>query len=93
MLPRLNYRATKANVDALVEYPRGAVRLDTFNGADAYDGSDWDHPVATMARALALVKTGGHILFKGDVREEITGSNLALPAGDPRPPRPQQPRC
>src|SRR3990172_5005692 len=76
MLPSLNYRARKADIDALVEYPRPTIHLDTYWGRDAYLGKDWDHPVQTMARALALVSTGGRIAFKGDVREEITGSNL-----------------
>lgn len=76
MLPNLNYRARKADIDALVEYPRPTIRLDTFWGNDGWLGTDWNHPVQTMDRALDLVSTGGRILLRGDVREEITASNL-----------------
>lgn len=72
MLPDFNYRARKADVDALVQYPRPTIHLDTYWGNDGYLGVDWNHPVRTMARALALVTTGGRIRFKGDIREEIT---------------------
>ncbi|MFA6270966.1 MAG: hypothetical protein WC657_07210, partial [Candidatus Paceibacterota bacterium] len=74
----MNYRARKADIDALVEYPRPTIHLDTFYGNDGWQGKDWDHPVKTMDRALDLVSTGGRVLFKGDVREEITGSNLVF---------------
>lgn len=76
MLPSLNYRARKSDIDALVEYPRETIRLDTFWGNDGWLGTDWDHPVKTMSRALDLVSTGGRILFRGDVREELIGSHL-----------------
>ena len=46
------------------------------NGNDGNDGLSWDSPVLTMSKALSLVKTGGRVLFVGDVREELTGSNL-----------------
>jgi len=46
------------------------------NGNDGNDGLSWDAPVLTMSKALSKVKTGGRVLFVGDVREELTGSNL-----------------
>lgn len=50
--------------------------VDTFNGSDARAGEAWGESVATMSQALTLAETGALILFRGDVREEITGSNL-----------------
>jgi hypothetical protein len=51
--------------------------VDTTYGSDtANDGKSWARPFATMAKALTTVLTGGTIRFRGDVREEITGSNL-----------------
>lgn len=56
--------------------PVDDIFLNTFAGSDAQDGKSWGSAVATMDRALDLVETGGRVFFVGDVREEITGSNL-----------------
>ena len=50
--------------------------LDTLNGSDGNSGANWDQPLKTMSKALDLVETNGKIYFVGDVREELTGSNL-----------------
>ena len=46
------------------------------NGSDSNDGLSWASAYLTMSKALANVKTLGRICFVGDVREELTGSNL-----------------
>jgi hypothetical protein len=50
--------------------------VDTVNGSASGDGLSWATAFNTMALALSAVQTGGHIYFRGDVREELTGSNL-----------------
>ena len=50
--------------------------VDTVNGNDGYNGQSWGGAFATMGAALSAVQTGGKIYFRGDVREELTGSNL-----------------
>lgn len=51
--------------------------VDTFHGNDDNnDGSSWDSAFATMAAALTGAATLDTIYFRGDVREEIVGSNL-----------------
>lgn len=50
--------------------------VDTFNGGTANDGLSWDNALSTMAAALTLAQTGDTVLFRGNVREEIVGSNL-----------------
>ena len=67
-------------------FPGGTIHLNANSAAtaataiapghDANDGLSWETPVLTMSKALGLVKTGGRVLFTGDVREELTGSNL-----------------
>lgn len=52
--------------------------VDTVSGASGNDGSSWARAFSTMAAALNAVQTGGKIYFRGDVREEITGSNLVF---------------
>jgi len=56
--------------------PHPALYVDTVNGIVGYDGLSWETPFPTMALALAAVETGGTIYFRGDVREELVGSNL-----------------
>ena len=50
--------------------------VDTFNGGTANDGLSWRTSLSTMAAALTLAQTGDTIFFRGNVREEIVGSNL-----------------
>jgi len=75
-------------VNDQTQYPGGTVYLNANSastiatrpgiGNDANDGSSWENAVLTMSKALSLVKTNGRILFVGDVREELTGSNLVF---------------
>src|SRR3990172_137782 len=66
------------------QYPGGTLYVNANSAAtnwlpagnDANDGLSWSSALLTMSKALSLVKTGGRILFVGDVREELTGSNL-----------------
>ena len=46
------------------------------NGSDSNDGKSWASAYLTMSKALANVKSMGRVCFVGDVREELTGSNL-----------------
>ena len=50
--------------------------VDTVNGNDGYNGQTWGGSFKTMGAALSAVQTGGKIYFRGDVREELVGSNL-----------------
>lgn len=50
--------------------------VDTFAGGTANDGLSWQGALSTMAAALALASTGDTIYFRGDVREQLVGSNL-----------------
>ena len=51
--------------------------VDTFSGSDTlHDGQSSDKAFATMGQALTSAATGDVIWMKGDVREELTGSNL-----------------
>lgn len=52
--------------------------VDTVNGNDLNSGRSWENAFATMGKALGLVETLGTIYFVGDVREELTGSNLVF---------------
>jgi hypothetical protein len=52
--------------------------VDTVNGSNSYDGLSWDNAYLTMAKALEVVETYDHIHFVGDVREELTATNLAF---------------
>lgn len=56
--------------------PVAPLFVDTVNGVSGNDGSSWDKAFVTMAAALSAVQTGGTVYFRGDVREELTGSNL-----------------
>lgn len=59
--------------------PAPTLYVDTFYGDDnAFDGLSWEKPFATMSKALTTVQTGGRIKFTGDIREELTGSNLVF---------------
>jgi hypothetical protein len=49
--------------------------VDTVNGNDGYGGLSWGESFKTMGAALSAVQTGGKIFFRGDVREQLTGSN------------------
>ncbi len=51
--------------------------VDSFRGDDSNnDGQSWGSPFATMAKALTECATLDTIYFRGDIREEIAGSNL-----------------
>jgi len=52
--------------------------VDTINGLDGNKGTSADRPFKTMAKAISLAGTSDVIFFRGDVREEITGSNLVF---------------
>ncbi len=56
--------------------PSQSYFVDTVNGLDTNDGKSWATAFKTMAAALTAVATNGRIYFRGDVREELTGSNL-----------------
>lgn len=55
--------------------PGNTYFVDTLYGSDANSGENWDASVATMSRALTLAQSYDTIVFKGDVREELTGSH------------------
>ena len=52
--------------------------VDTFNGDDDNAGTAWGSAFATMGAAFDVLGTGDTIRFRGDVREELTGSNLVF---------------
>lgn len=56
--------------------PVAPLFVDTVNGLDTNDGGSWQAAFKTMSAALTAVSTGGIIFFRGDVREELVGSNL-----------------
>lgn len=65
-------------IEALLSSLTGtAWYVDTVHGADvANDGLSWRAPFATMSKALTSASTLDTIYFRGDVREELVGSNL-----------------
>ncbi len=71
-------RAGVARLSDLQDYasPVPDVFLDAKTGSTSGDGLSWDSAVNTMARALAIVQTGGRVFFRGKIAEEITGDNL-----------------
>lgn len=52
--------------------------VDTVNGSNSYDGLSWSNAYLTMAKALQVVQSYDVIHFVGDVREELTATNLAF---------------
>ena len=50
--------------------------VDPFVGSDSNDGRTWATAFLTMSAALSAVATGGFIYFRGNVREQLVGSNL-----------------
>lgn len=56
--------------------PGNTYCVDTVNGFDTNGGKNWDDALLTMGQALSLAQSYDTILFKGDVREELTGSPL-----------------
>lgn len=52
--------------------------VDAYRGSDtgSFDGKSWANPFDTIAEALDNAATGDAIVFRGDVREEVVGSNL-----------------
>jgi hypothetical protein len=50
--------------------------VDTFGGGTANDGLSWASALSTMSAALTLAQTGDTVFFRGDVREQLVGSNL-----------------
>lgn len=76
-----DFRDMRANVaDVYQSRGRGVGAswyVDTFRGSNtANDGTSWASAYATMAKALTSAATLDTIYFRGDVREEIAGSNL-----------------
>lgn len=65
-------------VEALLDggHAGTAYYVDTWAGGTNNDGLSWSTALSTMAAALTLAQTGDRVYFRGDVREEITGSNL-----------------
>lgn len=64
-------------LDSILGAPYGSAWfVDTFNGSDQNTGQSWANAYGTMAQALSAAQTGDSVYFRGDVREEITGSNL-----------------
>ncbi len=66
------------NFAMLDPHPVQPYFVDTVNGSDSYNGRSWESAFKTMGKALGLVETLGTIYFVGDVREELTGSNLVF---------------
>lgn len=52
--------------------------VNTVSGDNTKDGLSWDNAYATMAKALSVVESYDVIHFVGDVREELTATNLAF---------------
>lgn len=52
--------------------------VDTFNGDAKFSGKSWREPFVTMAAALAVAQGGDTIFFRGDIREQLVGSNLVF---------------
>lgn len=50
--------------------------VDTWQGSDTNTGKSWREPFDTMSKALTSAATMDTIYFKGDVREQLTGSNI-----------------
>src|SRR3990167_989977 len=65
-----------ADLADYVGSPVKDIFVDTKTGSANGDGSSWANPLSLMSDALSIVETGGRVFFRGDVREEITGSNL-----------------
>lgn len=56
---------------------KGCWFVSTYNGSDTLnDGTSWNSPFKTMAKAIAVAATGETIYFVGKIAEEIVGSNL-----------------
>lgn len=64
------------NFGELFPRPAPAYFVDTVNGSNNNNGQSFESAFATMAAALTAAVTGSTIYFTGDVREELTGSNL-----------------
>lgn len=63
------------SIDAQENY-RQILHVDTSQGSAGGDGLSWASAFSTMEAALNAANTGALVKFRGDVREEITGSNL-----------------
>jgi hypothetical protein len=50
--------------------------VDTQHGANTNSGESWAAALSTMNEALSRAQTNDVVYFVGDVREEVTGSNL-----------------
>ncbi len=55
---------------------RPPIFVDTFVTTPGSGIGGWANALDTMEEALELVQTGGKIYARGDIREELTGSNL-----------------
>lgn len=71
-------RAGVAKLSDLQDYisPVPDLFVDGKTGSDSNDGLSWDSALDTMGAALGKALTGNRIFFRGDIREELTGSNL-----------------
>ena len=74
----LTSRGAALELEQLVAGGRPGNRwyVSTFDGSDNNNGKSWTFPFATMSAALSAAQTSDTIYFRGDVREELTGSNL-----------------
>ena len=52
--------------------------VDTYITTPGNGYNGWTNALDTLEEALSKVVSGGHIYFRGDVREEIIGSNLVF---------------
>ncbi len=66
--------------NAILPQPNPVVYVDTVNGLEVNDGTNWvtpqtpqtrQGPVQTMARALTLVRSNGVIAVVGKIREQV----------------------
>jgi len=80
MSPRKGFyadiRALQANVNSLLGSVGASWFVNTFSGSDNNSGTSFASPFGTMAAALSAAASGDRIYFRGDVREELIGSNL-----------------
>jgi len=60
------------------QHPVAPLFVDTFIASPGNGYGGWANALDTMEDALTAVETGGTIYFRGDVREELIGSNLVF---------------
>lgn len=69
-------RRSNSAIQPLGAIARGRVWYVDTQGTHRSTGKSWRNAFSTMAAALAVADTYDEVWFVGDVREEITGSNL-----------------